>query len=211
MNKIIQEKKNTRYCFFDAETENLTLHEVNNKPWQISFVIVENSGIVKEYDYYVKWPEGLNVSEGAARATRFNPDIIEQKGVAPESFFDALDYELNESDYIVGHNILGFDAYMIMAYYRKLGKKPFNIYPKSIDTFSLAKGWKTENLPKRGDNFTAWQLRMYHKRVKGLKLSLGALGREFEIPHDYENLHNSLCDLSLNVKVFNRLKKYFTS
>jgi len=210
MNKIIQEKKNTRFCFFDAETENLTLHECNNKPWQISWIIVDNFTTVKEYDYYLKWPEGLNVSKGAAIATRFDQSIVDNRGVPPLEAVKLLDASLKECDYVVGHNILGFDAYILMAMYRKLGLKPYNIYPKSLDTFALAKAWKLEQPPKTGDNITAWQLRLLHKRTKEFKLNLGALGREFEIDHDYSQLHNALVDLRLNAKVFNKLRKIFS-
>ena len=33
-----------------------------------------------------------------------------------------------------------------------------------------------------------------------------SLGKEFRIDHDYENLHNALVDLKLNIKVWNELK-----
>lgn len=211
MNKIIQEKQNSTFCFIDVETECLTLHECKNRPWQISMIILNNNRIIREHDFYVKWEEPLDVSKGAAIATRFDPSIIESKGLPPEVILKTVDFELSNCDYVVGHNILGFDAYIIMGFYRKVGATPFNIYPKAIDTFSLAKAWKTEQLPKQNENIVAWQLRMYHKRVKGLKCSLGALGKEFDIEHDYDSLHSAINDLRLNVKVFGKLKNIYSS
>ena len=41
---------------------------------------------------------------------------------------------------------------------------------------------------------------------KWIKSSLTFLGKEFDIDHDYEKLHNAIVDLELNLKVWNRLK-----
>ena len=44
------------------------------------------------------------------------------------------------------------------------------------------------------------------KRVKGVRTNLTALGKEYNISHDYEKLHDALVDLELNLKVWNKLK-----
>ena len=44
------------------------------------------------------------------------------------------------------------------------------------------------------------------KRVKGVKTNLTALGKEYNIDHNYDKLHDALVDLELNLKVWNKLK-----
>ena len=47
---------------------------------------------------------------------------------------------------------------------------------------------------------------MLNVRKKGLKTSLGALGKSYLIDHDYEKLHDALVDLELNSKVWDKIK-----
>ena len=44
---------------------------------------------------------------------------------------------------------------------------------------------------------------------KGVRTNLKALGKFYDIDHDYENLHNALVDLELNIKVWDKLKVQF--
>ena len=46
----------------------------------------------------------------------------------------------------------------------------------------------------------------YHKRKKGIRTNLTALGKEFDIDVDYDNLHDAVNDLMLNIEVWNKLK-----
>ena len=59
---------------------------------------------------------------------------------------------------------------------------------------------------KAGSNFAEYQYRIYNTRRKGIRTSLPVLGKELDVKHDYENLHNALVDLELNLKVWNKLK-----
>ena len=47
---------------------------------------------------------------------------------------------------------------------------------------------------------------MINFRKKGIKTNLAALGRSYGIDHEYDNLHNALVDLELNIKVWDKLK-----
>ncbi len=47
---------------------------------------------------------------------------------------------------------------------------------------------------------------MYHNRVKGVKTSLSAMAKHFDIKHEENKLHNALKDLELNIKIWNKLK-----
>ena len=77
---------------------------------------------------------------------------------------------------------------------------------KFIDTNCLARGIKIGPEYRQGDDLTAWQYRMYHTRKKGVRTNLTALGKEYDIDHNYEKLHDALVDLQLNIKVWNKLK-----
>jgi hypothetical protein len=59
---------------------------------------------------------------------------------------------------------------------------------------------------KPGEDFIEYQYRIYNTRRKGIRTNMTALGKEFDIKHDYENLHNALVDLGLNLKIWNKLK-----
>ena len=87
-----------------------------------------------------------------------------------------------------------------------MGKSASHLYEKMIDTHSIAKGYKLELPYKQGDSLLEYQYAAAHIRKKGVKTSLIALGKEFDIEHDYGKLHNALVDLELNLKVWNKLK-----
>lgn len=207
MSKIITNApKNPRLCFMDMETLNLALHECHNLPWQIAMIIMEGNRIVDKFNFLVKWPFPVECSKGAAEKNHYDADEIAKNGLPPEEVFEAFDRELNKADYICGHNLVSSDAYWSQCFYRMNKEKPFNIYPKMLDTHCILKGIKLEQLPKPNEDPTAWQIRMYHTRKKGLKTQLELMGKEFNIEHDYSKLHDALCDLELNVKVFDQIR-----
>ena len=71
--------------------------------------------------------------------------------------------------------------------------------------FSLARGLKSGELFKSDKDFLEYQYKMINYIRKGMKTSLSALGKENDIDHDYDNLHDALVDLELNIKVWNFL------
>ena len=106
----------------------------------------------------------------------------------------------------MGHNTLGFDIYLIKDYYKFMGKSSTHLYPKLIDTNAIAKAIKI-GIPLGADeNLLEYQYKAYHIRQKGIKTNLTALGKEFEIDIDYDNLHDAVNDLILNIKVWDKLK-----
>ena len=95
---------------------------------------------------------------------------------------------------------------LIKDFYRHMGCDYAHLMPKIIDTLSIARGVKSGLRFKPDEPFLAYQYRMASFRQKGLKARLVALGKEYEIKHDYHNLHDALTDLKLNVKIWNKLK-----
>jgi DNA polymerase III epsilon subunit-like protein len=159
-----------------------------------------------ERDYYIKWDTDFKISEDAARITRYDDNFVQENGKTLEQTLPTIQKWLDKADYIVGHNILGFDIYLIKELYKLHGKDYRPLIPKVIDTNCIARGIKMEIPYRAGEDFTEYQYRIYNTRRKGIKSNLIGLGKEFGIDHDYANLHNALVDLDLNLKVWNKLK-----
>lgn len=197
---LLRYRHKQKYCLFDYETEGTNLYL--SKPWQLAWLLAEGKNITKVEDHYLWW-ENLNISEGAARATKFNYSVYKSKAVDPKPVLEKFEEILYDEDYIIlYHNGLSFDAFIHNTYRRLMGKKPdYSFLKRCIDTHLLAKAIKL-NIPVDKDNFLPWMYKLQSFRQKGLKTNLTALGKEYEIEHDYENLHNARVDIDLNFKVF---------
>ncbi len=198
--------KEKEYVFIDCETFNLCLNSCHNLPWQIAMLKVVGDKKIAEKNFYIKWDTNLEISPEAARITRFNPKTLEKKGLTPEEVFPTIEDWLDNCDYVVGHNTLGFDIYLIKDYYRYMGKPYRHLMHKMIDTNCIAKGIKFGVHYKNTDDLLQYQYKMYHERRKGIRTNLTAMGKEYEIEHDYSKLHDAIVDLELNLKVWNKLK-----
>ncbi len=55
-------------------------------------------------------------------------------------------------------------------------------------------------------SFIEYQYKMCHTFKKGIRANLAALGKENDIEHNYDKLHDALVDLELNIKVWDKLK-----
>jgi DNA polymerase III epsilon subunit-like protein len=157
-------------------------------------------------DFYIKWPDPIKVSKEAARITRFDMKKYMLRAIPYDEIFPTMDDWLSNSDYIAGHNILGFDIYLIKEYYATMGKEYKHLLPKVIDTMCLARGVKSGNYYKQGEDLLTYQYKMLHTRTKGMRTNLISLGKEYEIKHDYSRLHDAIVDLELNLKVWNKIK-----
>lgn len=192
--------------FVDCETLNLCLHSCHNLPWQISMIKLKGGKKVAEKDFYIKWDSKLKISKEAARITRYSQTKMDRMGVKPEEVFPTIQDWLDNCDYIAGHNVLGFDFYLLKHLYARMGQKHTHLAPKTIDTHCLAKGVKIGSRIAPNESLLAFQYRMLHIRKRGIKTNLAALGKEFEIKHNPDKLHDALVDLELNIKVWNKLK-----
>lgn len=206
---LLRFNKNCLYTFIDLETFNLCLNFCFNRPWQVGLIQAQNDKIVAEKDLRINWPDAphLKIGKEAAIITGFNPEEHKKLAIAPEEAFNQFWPMLENCDYIIMHNGLRFDIYLIKAYAEMMGKNWKFILDKIIDTKSVAQGIKMGIPYRKADgSFLEYQYRMANIIVKGIKTNLKVLGQEYGIEHDYENLHNALVDLSLNLKVWNRLK-----
>jgi DNA polymerase III epsilon subunit-like protein len=162
--------------------------------------------IIDSKDYHVHWDREINIGKEAARITRFDPVKYKKLSLHAKEIFPTIKDWLETSDYIVGHNILGFDIYLIKDLYEYMEDDWRPLMNKIIDTNCIARGIKMSLRFDQDESFLAWQYKMVHTRKKGVRTSMGALGKELKIDHDYDKLHDALVDLELNLKIWNKMK-----
>ena len=199
----------------DFETFNVCLSDKFNLPWQVATILVEtveDKGQIKNQergrqDLYLKWDTDLKISKEAKRITKYSEKKFKERCVPEEEAFQTVYDLVEKSDYLVGHNFLGFDIYLLRNWYRKYGKNYDNLPHKTLDTFAMAKAIALGHGYKSSEcSLLDFQMKMISIRKKGLRTSLGALGKSNNIEHNYDNLHDALVDLELNIKVWNKLK-----
>ena len=205
-NELLRFNNKKNLVLVDFETENLCLHGEENLPWQAAMIRSVGGEAVDSKNFYVKWHRELKVSKEAARITRFSPTDHKKKALPIEDIFPTMRDWFDKADYIIGHNILGFDIYLMRYIYSYMGEDYTPLMPKIIDTNCIAKGIKFGIFYKPEENFLEYQYKIMHTRRKGVRTSLAYLGKEFKIEHDHSKLHDALVDLELNLKVWNQLK-----
>jgi len=203
---LLRYNKNKTFVLIDCETFNLCLNFCHNLPWQIGLVKAKGDFKVDSKNYYINWDTDLKISEDAARITRYDHNKVKKLGLKIQEVFPTIKNWLDHSDYIIGHNILGFDIYLIKELYQRMGCHWDHLMNKVVDTNCLARGIKYGIPYKTKQDLLEYQYKIYHTRRKDVKSSLSLLGKENGIEHDYEKLHDALNDLDLNLKVWNKLK-----
>jgi len=214
-NHLIRFQKK-KFLFMDFETFNVCLSDKFNLPWQVATILVEtvesDRGQIKSkelgrQDLYLKWDTDLKISKEAKRITKYSEKKFRERCIPEEEAFQTVYDLVEKSDYLVGHNFLGFDIYLLRNWYRKHGKNYDNLPHKTLDTFAMAKSVALAHRYKNNEcSLLDFQMKMINIRKKGLRTSLGALGKSNNIEHNYANLHDALVDLELNIKVWDKLK-----
>jgi len=204
---LLRFAKDKKFTFIDCETFNLCLNECNNLPWQIAMIeTVGAEKITEKHDLYIDWDTDLRISEEAKKITRFSQTKFDERKKPADACMNKVYEVLKNSDYIVGHNLLGFDVYILRIAFSKVGLDWKFMMPKILDTLALMKGIRLESKYSKDVDLLAYQYKQIHTIKKNLKCSLGVLGKEFDINHNYDNLHDALVDLELNLKVWNKIK-----
>ena len=203
---LLRYDKKKTLVFIDCETFNLCLNSCHNLPWQVAMIKLTGDSVFGSKDFLIKWDTHLKIGKEAARITRYSEKAMQNGGVTPEEAFPTIQDWLDNADYIVGHNILGFDVYLIKDYYKHMGLDYRHLMHKIIATNCLARGIKYDLPYKQEQELLTYQYKVVHERRRGVKSGLAYMGKELNIEHDYDKLHNALVDLELNVKVWNKLK-----
>lgn len=200
---LLRMKRNVKMCVFDFETENLNLF--TSQPWQFACVQAFDGNIVNKRDIYIKWPT-LNISKEAEIITRFDRARWEREGRDPKEVFLEINDVFDASDFIAGHNVLGYDIHIYRNACKRLGIKPLPIHKKMIDTLACGKGLKLEVLYKPEDNFLNYQKRLLNQIImkKGFA-TLTAFCKYYDIKVDETRLHDALYDVEVNYQVLKKM------
>ena len=203
---LLRFKKNQKYICFDFETEGLNLKY--SRPWSLSFLVAEGSRVKKEYDYFIEW-EDLDVSPEAAKQTKFSIEKYNKFKQDKHAALEALDKYLYDEDYvIIGHNVLGFDVYIHDILREACDKKTdYSYIRRIVDTNCLAKSIHSKNQLKKDptEDWTLWQYKLNNYIERGLKTNQQAMLKEHEVSFDPKRLHESLYDVQMTFKLFNKL------
>lgn len=191
---------------FDFETCNLNLASQDNKPWQVAFSLYEGSNLIDSYDYYILW-EDLNISDGARRVTGFSDSKYKKNAIDSKKILDHFEKYLYNKKYIkLGHNILGFDIYIHNIFRRLLGRPTdYSYLSECLDTLCLAKAIEKDIKINDDDDLLSWQFKLNSFRQKGLRLSLAACCKKYEVDFDATQLHDALYDIQKNYEIFKKI------
>jgi len=203
---LLRFKKNQNYLFFDFETCCLNLGSLDNKPWQLGFIVINNGKIVKKKDYWIRWSD-LKMSEAAAKMTGWTQVVYDKKAEDAKMILAEFEHYLYDESYInVGHNILGFDIYIHGIFRRCLGKNPdYSYIKRSIDTLCLAKAIKNEIKFTKNESFFNWQYRLNNMIDRKSKKKLMDLCKDYDISIDESKLHDAMYDIEQNYEVFKKM------
>mgnify|MGYP001611259665 CR=1 FL=1 len=194
-----------KYITVDVESESVNL--AYSRPWQLSFIVIENNQIKLEVNKYIKIHD-LNISEGAKKVTRFNNKEYQEGAEDPKIVYDLLaSYLYNPDYYVVGQNFIFFDLYQIKNLQKYLGEKEdFSYLNRVYDTLPLGRAYQLNiKFPTKKEEILPWQYRFSSYRQKGLKASLEALSKLFDINYDHNMAHSALYDVKLTKEVFKNL------
>ncbi len=206
MDNLIRFDKDSLFVLVDFETYNINLNFNHNVVWQTGLLKVRNNEIIDSKDILIKWPTKLKISSEAAFITRYSQEKVDRLGIPPEKAFEVIYSWLNEAKWIIGHNLLNFDLYLLKEWCL-LYNKPWKHFPaKILDTNAIAKGIGLGMPYRPEDNFLEYQYKMLNEVKKGLKTNLTALGKQHKIEFDFESLHDGFNDVLLNKKIFDILK-----
>lgn len=207
MKELLRYKEDLNLIFWDVETFNLNLSFQFNRFWQVGLLKVNGNKEIDNKDLYVNWPNcNLKISADAARVTKYSQEKFDQRAINENIAFNETYEWMENCEYAIGHNILGFDLYLLIEWYKMHSKEWKHLPYKMIDTNCLAKAVKM-NIPfKKGDNLLEWQYKLYHKIQKGIKTNQTLLGKEWDLKFDENNLHDALNDLRLTLQIWNKVK-----
>lgn len=203
---LLRFKNNQKYLFFDYETCNLNLSHLENKPWQIGFIICKGSKILEKHDLTIGWDE-LHVSEAAARITNFSKSKYDKSKKDAKFCLDLFEKYLYNKEYlVVGHNVLGFDIFMHNIHRILCGKKSdYSYMNRIIDTNCIARAIKNEIKFSKESSFISWQYKLLNYRKRGVKTNLKQLCKDYSLEFDDSKLHDALYDVEKTVELLNKM------
>jgi len=204
MDDLLRYKFDQRYMLFDTETEGLNL--IMSRPWQVSWLVAEGKKIISRHNHFLSW-EGIRVSEGAAFVTGFDMKEYIRLKEDPYHVFSMFWKDANREDTILcGHNLLGFDNYILNIWRLLLDLPPDYLFVKRIlDTKALSMAVQKGLQKPDGIDLAEWQYRLSHVIERGVKTNLKFMLKYFDIDFDPERLHEASYDIECNFKLLHKL------
>lgn len=199
-----------RQKYICLDTESNGLNTYHSLPWELSYSIATlSTDIISSRTDLIRYPN-FRISEEAARINHFNRETYDTISQDPREVWDRFATLLYDPEYrILGHNLLGFDVYMINVLRKHLGMRPdYSFVSRIVDTLALSKAYKRVIVPdvKSPLTFQSWQYRMIDFRLpRGVKTNLGVMCKELGIEFDETLAHGSGYDISRNWLVYKKL------
>lgn len=204
---LLRYNKTKKIFLFDFETCNLNLFFDINRPWQVAWLTFDLNKVHDIQERKMKWNDfEIKIKPEVAMINHFNQSIYDREAVDEKIVFNEMYAKIEQTDYLMAHNGLGFDIFFLREWYKRHGKNYKLLHHKMIDTNCLAKGKKMNIIYSQDKDLTEYQFKLLSKKVKGIKTKLGIIAKEYNIEHDYANLHDAKTDILLNKKVWDRIK-----
>lgn len=202
---------NQKYLIFDGETFHLNLKS-DNFAWQWSYLTCQGNNVLAKHDKFLLWENvDKQISEDAARITRFDFNSYLSKAEDPLKIINEFDKFLYNPEYIIlFHNGIGFDIYIHNIMRKELGLETnYSYLDRCIDTKSLSMMYKLGLKTVDTKNLYEQMLKFNNYIQKGIKTSLGVMCKEFDIEYDTTKNHSGDYDCEVNFQMWNKLKFCF--
>lgn len=194
-----------RVLVFDTETtglpigKNPSITETYKWPYivQLSYVVydVEMNELLVSFDEILKLPEGIEISKESIKLHKITKELNQSAGVDRKKVLQLFNYEIQNADIIVGHNI-SFDKRMVMVECIRNGvQQHFNYNGKKKFEFCTMKTGvdicMIEKIGQNGDKYFKYPtlMELYNKLFNETPL----------------NTHNSLVDTLLCLRCYCKL------
>jgi hypothetical protein len=203
INDLLRFEIAKKWLIFDFETEGLNLFSA--KPWQLSYVIFDHKKPEYKFNKFPFWPD-LAVSKEAAQKTRFDYERYKSVATDPLEVLNEFESYLYDDDYYIsGANLVNFDIYIHNNYRRLLGKKPnFSYIERIFDIQSIQKAIEIGYHKPDSISNACWNFKMANFHQKGIRVSVQALCKKYNIEYDTSQAHDGMWDC---MKTFEILSK----
>lgn len=203
---LLRHDRTSKFLYLDFETYNLCLHRDFNAPWQAGLMLVQNSQVLESKELLFNWGGRFAMKSSNPSFSHYSERRIQEEGMLPKDAFKFIVDSIDNSDYLIGHNLLKFDVFILKELAALFGGNYHNWIKKIIDTKTLALAIKLNVNKTLDEPLLDFQFRFLNFFTKGLKTNLTHLCKEYDIPVDETKTHDAIEDLKLNLQVFNKQK-----
>lgn len=203
---LLRHDRTSKFLYIDFESYNLCLHRDFNAPWQAGLILVQNNQVLNSRELLFNWGGKYAMKQGNPSYSHYSERTIQEKGLPPKKAFDIIVEAFANCDYIIGHNLLKFDVFILKELCALYGGDYRAWIPRIIDTKTLALAISLNVNKTLDESLQEFQFRFLNYFKKGLKTNLTYLCKNYNIAIDETKTHDSLYDLSLNLQVFNKQK-----